>query len=88
MRAALNTLCHELDRGEETDSEATSLGIIKEKVKQCADQSQSAFHKIGMEKMNLQCQIDELTRENFELKSKVEALEQGLNIGYNISKLK
>ena len=80
MRGALDAFYQELDREDAT--EAPSLGIFKEKVKVCIDQSQSAFHKIRMEKMCLQDQIDELTREKLEQEKKVETLEQGI---YNYS---
>ena len=77
MRGKFDALHQELDKGDEA-TEAPSFGLIKEKVKACLDQSQIAFNKIRMERMCLQEQIDELTKQKLELENKVEALEQGI----------
>ena len=82
LRGKLDALHQELDREEAT--KVLSLGLIKEKVKACFDQSQIAFNKVRMETTCLQGQINELTKQKLELENKVEALEQGINIDPSI----
>ena len=74
LRRALDALHQELDGNAAT--EATAGGSIKEKLKECVDQSRIAFHTIRMERECFQIQIDELKKEKLELENKVEALEQ------------
>ena len=83
MRKKLGALHQELD-GEEA-TEAAANGSIKEKLKECVDQSQVAFHRIRMERECFQNQIDKLTKEKLELENKVEALEQqGITVTLNL----
>ena len=78
VRGALDALHQELERGETI--EASSSDIIKEKVKECFDRSQSAFNKIRMETLCYQDQIDKLTKQKLELEREIEILKQGITL--------
>ena len=79
-------LHQELDGKEATEAAANSS--IKEKLKECVDQSQVAFHRIRMERERFKNQIDELKKEKLELENKVEALEQqGITVTLNLPKI-